>query len=271
MDKILIIDGNNFIWRANIGFKPKDGSTSDFTIVYNFFRNLKALISNFSPDSVFFVLEGHPKFRYEILSSYKANRKIIKTGSENKKQDFNDQSNIIVDLLKYLPIHIAKAKDYECDDVIATLAENLKEEQVTVVSNDSDFIQLLQKNYKYFKLYNPMKKEYVQAPEYPYTIWKSLNGDKSDNIPKLLSDAKALKTINDPKLLESFLSVEENRANFSINRSLIEFQNIPEDQIMINQGSFEKDILKESFQKMEFESMLTEKYWSAFCEVFDAL
>lgn len=271
MDKILIIDGNNFIWRANIGFKPKDGSNSDFTIIYNFFRNLKALIANFNPDLVFFVLEGHPKFRYDILSTYKANRKIIKTGSEEKRKDFNDQSKTIVELLQYLPIHIAKAKDYECDDVIATLSENLKEEQVTVVSNDSDFIQLLQKDYKYFRLYNPMKKEYAQAPEYPYTIWKSLNGDKSDNIPKLLSDAKALKTINDPKLLESFLSVEENRANFSINRSLIEFQIVPEDQIMISQGSFEEDFLKEAFKKMEFESMLTEKYWTGFCETFTSL
>jgi 5'-3' exonuclease len=45
--------------------------------------------------------------------------------------------------------------------VVATLAEDLKDEDVVVLSNDSDFIQLLQKGYEHFKIYNPFKKQYM--------------------------------------------------------------------------------------------------------------
>ena len=107
MDRVLLIDLANAVWRASIGFAPKKPILAppkddwemyggeeptpepkkvddSFIIIFNFFRNLRPIIEQFSPDKCFAVLEGHPKFRYDLFSDYKANR-IIKQ-AEDKNQ-----------------------------------------------------------------------------------------------------------------------------------------------------------------------------------------
>ena len=70
--KILFIDGHNFMFRARSGFQ-----LGDYNVCYNFFRSLKPLIDQFGPNRVYFTLEGHPKKRYELLPTYKANRHMV--------------------------------------------------------------------------------------------------------------------------------------------------------------------------------------------------
>jgi len=95
----------------------------------------------------FFVLEGSAKHRYEIYPDYKGNR--IKTGSKLEQAEKVSKSREEIYILsQHLPISFTKAVNYECDDVISTLCENMKDEELIVVSDDSDFIQLLQKDYK---------------------------------------------------------------------------------------------------------------------------
>jgi DNA polymerase-1 len=273
MDKILLIDGHNSIWRANIGFKPKDADAPLYNIVYNFFRSLRASVEQFEPNKVFFCLEGHNNFRYKLFSEYKANR-IIKTGSKAQtiSDDFHRQKDIILALLPHLPIIKVKADEFEADDVIATLAENLKDEDITVISNDSDFIQLLQKGYKNFKIFNPFKKEYIEAPSYHYLAWKSLRGDKkTDNIPGLVGDKKAQKLLGDPIAFKEFLSSEENRANFSLNKELIELKIIDDGDLIFTEYKINFELLKEEFNNMDFQSIIEEEYWNRFCKTFSNL
>jgi len=264
------------MWRANIKFGAPNNNSfgpngEDYILIYNFFRNLRPLIEQFSPFKVFFVLEGHPKFRYDLYADYKANR-IIKIASKQEDMDhFHASKKEIIRLLKYFPITIAKAKDYECDDTIATLCEDLKDESVVVVSNDSDFTQLLQKGYSKLKIYNSIKKEFMQAPEYPYVAWKCLNGDKSDNIPKLLTPAKALKTISDPDLFDKFLSVEENRSLFNINKQLIEFRIVPVEDIILEECCQDFQSLKKEFINMKFESIINDKSWDKYINTFTCI
>ena len=107
--------------------------------MYSFYKNLRSLVEMFSPDKIFFCTEGMHNFRKELSSEYKANR-IVKYGTAKTKEeadDFNRQRDIIINILKYLPITIAKSDKYEADDVIATLVEDLQKEDVVVVSNDS--------------------------------------------------------------------------------------------------------------------------------------
>lgn len=276
MENILLIDGLNFIWKANIKFGAPNNNSfgpngEDYTLIYNFFRNLRALIEEFSPFKVFFVLEGHPKFRYDLYSDYKANR-IIKTASKQEEMDkFHLSKKEIIRLLKYLPITIAKAKDYECDDTIATLCEDLKDENVVIISNDSDYIQLLQKGYNKLRIFNSIKKEFMKAPDYPYIAWKCLNGDKSDNIPKLLTPSKALKTIMDPLLFNNFLSLEENRSLFNLNKNLIEFKSVPKEDILLEEGIKNLNNLKQEFSNMKFESIVNDKSWAKYVKTFDCI
>jgi len=147
----------------------------------------------------------------------------------------------------------------------------MRDEDVTVLSNDSDYIQLLQRGYKSCHVYNPIKKEFMQPPTYPYVAWKSLAGDKSDNIPKLLTPKKVEAAMRDPEVLNKFLSVEENRANFNINRQLIEFRMVPEEDIILIEGTKDFPALKEEFMKMEFESIINEKSWTKYTNTFNCI
>ena len=303
MDRVLLIDGHNNIWRACISFGPSEnhvqcvgqwcehpklgelhckcGSPWDesddrcygdkYSYVFNFFRNLRPLIEDFAPDKCFFVMEGHPQFRYDLYSEYKANRIIKQASKQTASDKFNYAKEIILRLIQYLPITIAKAPNYEADDTIATLCENMKSEDLTVLSNDSDFIQLLQRDYLNLRVYSPIKKVDMEAPPYPYVAWKCLAGDKSDNIPKLLSPKKAIAAASDPELFKKFMEVEENRANFSINRQLIEFKTVPEDEISLIEGQRNFDLLKEEFSKMKFETLLGDNYWNKFVKTFNCI
>lgn len=292
LDKVLLIDGHNFAWRANIVFKPfkkevaspaidcwgftnpppqDDKPSDEFVMVFNFFRNLRVLIQQFEPIKVFFCLEGHPQFRYDLCADYKANR-IIKTGSALESHErFDKCLPEILRLIKHLPITTIKAEKYEADDAIATLVENMSGEEVIIVSGDSDFIQVLQKGYPNVRLYHPIKKDFITAPEYHYLAWKSLAGDKSDNIKGLVGDKTAQKLLKDPEKFKIFLDKEENRANFNINKELIEFRSVPLEDMIVEQGMTNFEFLRQEFTKLEFKSMIKEPYWSSFEETFECL
>lgn len=277
MDRILLLDGLNFIYRGLIKFKWGEGKQEDqFVIVYNFFRNLRATIEQFNPTKVFFCLEGENNFRYKLYPAYKGNR-IIKTGEiENSKKeksalDFSRQRNIIINLLPNLPITIVSAETFEADDIIATLAANLKDEEITIYSGDSDFIQLLQKGYKSLKLYNSRTKEYIAVPGFHYLTYKSITGDKSDNIPSLVGPKKAEKIVCDIKKFTNFLDIEENKANYILNKELIELKIIPDEDLKFVNYNINYTSLKEEFFKMDFKTMLEEKYWERFCNTFNNL
>jgi len=310
MDKITLIDGHNNLWRACVSFGPPTkhyvcteemctgngeydvkhkkteihctcGSkwdTSDnkcygekYVFIYNFFRNLRPLIEITDPDKCFFILEGHPQFRYDLFPAYKANR-IVKQATKQETMDkFHSIKNEIIRLLKYLPITIVTAINYEADDTIAQLCENMKDEDLVVITSDSDFIQLLQRGYSNLTVYNPIKKVAMEAPSYPYVAWKCLNGDKSDNIPGCLKPKKALATVNDPELFKKFMAVEENRANFSVNRQLIEFRSVPEEEMILQEGKRDFVLLKQEFERMDFQSIVNDNSWEKYTKTFDCI
>ena len=269
---VLLIDGLNAIHRANIVFGKQDETKASYTVVYNLFRSLKAMVERFEPEKIFFCLEGKNNFRYALYPNYKANR-IVKYAANSllQRSDFQRQQDIILDLLLRLPITQIQAPGFEADDVIGTLAEDLRDEKVIIVSNDTDYIQLLQQDLPNCQLYNPTKKSCVKAPAYHYVGWKCLRGDKSDNIPSLMSDSKAEKMIQEPLLLEAFLSKEENRAAFNLNRELIELKKVPAEILEFSEGELDLKYLRNRFESMEFYTMLTESYWQKFSAAFESL
>ncbi|SRR5260221_4066071 len=273
-DKILLIDFMNLVHMANIKFGPSANNKLSFTIVYNFFRGLRAKIEEFNPTKIFLCCEGANNFRYKLYSGYKANRLVKYGGSREaiSEDPVHLQANIIIDLLKHLPVSIVKADTFEADDVVATLADNLKDEELIIISSDSDYTQLLQKsNIKNLKLYNPRTKSYISPPDYFYLIWKSIAGDKSDNIPGIASNKIAMGAAKDPKKLEELLSSYEKNVNFRLNRELIELKVINGSQLEIVNGISNFDTLKSEFQKMEFSTFFKGDYWERFVNTFNCL
>lgn len=276
--KILFLDGHNLMHRARSGFQ-----LGDYNVVFNFFRSLKPLIDKFKPGRVYFTLEGHPKKRYELFPDYKANRIIDQTTEDGKNkykslEDFFRQKDLIVDLLsKHFPVSVMRHPDYEADDLIYNIIKNASSAiEFIVVSSDTDFIQLLL-NFPNVKLYNPVSKNFIEAPEYDYVLWKSLRGDSSDNIPKIsgIGDQKALELVNDPDALLEF--VEKNhdvRLQVERNLQLIRFASwsVPEFAAMESSSPTKDwDVVKSLFENWKFQSMTKEPYWTKFLTTFDQL
>lgn len=292
MDRVLIIDGHNFIYRACITFKPPPevapplidnwGFTNpplevsppeEFGTIFNFFRNLRALVAQFTPVKCFFALEGHPQFRYDLYPDYKGNRLIKLASKSTSKELFDKAQPEILRLLKYLPLTLIRALQYEADDVINTLVTGLKDEEVIVASADSDFIQLLQKGHQHLTVYNPTTKTNRVAPEYHFIAYRAICGDKSDGIKGIsgYGPKKTLELISDPEKLHNFLSIEENRSLFSINTRLIEFKDVPPEDLLFEEGQTDFTFLQKEFVRMEFKTILKEPYWTSFQDTFSCL
>lgn len=280
--KILFVDGHNFMYRARSGFQ-----LGDYNVCYNFFRSLKPLVDQFAPSRVYFTLEGHPKKRYEMLSTYKANRHLVvkqdatpeEVAEYEKKrkseEDYRRQQGIIVEVLtKMFPVSVMRHADYEADDLIYNVINNASRAvEFTVVSTDTDFIQLLQK-FPNVKLYNPVTKAYVEAPSYDYVTWKALRGDGSDNIPGIpgIGDKLAEDVMGDDVKLSALM--EEHGATFERNCRLIEFPQWSLTEMVTMESSApvkDWETLARLFESWQFKSMLKEPYWSKFKATFDTL
>ena len=264
--KILFLDAYNLIHRARSGF-----TKGEYAVIYNFFRGVRPLVEKFSPDRVYFVLEGNPKFR-SVLSEglYKSNRK-------SPGDSFHRQKASIINIVSsMMPFHVIKHEELECDDTIATMAYKhmLEGDECVIVSSDSDFIQLLGNDR--IKLYNPVRKSFVTNPEYDYVTWKALRGDATDNIKGIpgCGDKTATKLCTGPeKELKDYLSQKGRQAIFEKNVNLIRLVDFSNDLSMLRytQGVLDAEMLYETFHDLGFESMLKEKTWNKFIETFEGL
>ena len=264
--KILFLDAYNLIYRSLSGFK-----SGDHYVVYNFFRSLRPIIEKHNPDKVYFVLEGNPKFRTELTGGeYKGNRK-------SQGQSFHRQKAAIINIVKTcMPFTIARHPDLECDDTIATLSvKHAKDgDECVIVSSDSDFIQLLNLSLP-ISLYHPIKKSFIEAPDYDYVTWKALRGDATDNISGIpgVGDKTAHKLINDSEKLRNLLSITENRETFEKNVNLIRLVDFSNDMstVEISIGTRDFKNLKKIFKDLEFSSMIKEKTWEKYVNTFERL
>lgn len=265
---ILLLDGYNLIYRARYSGMNK----GEYSTIFNFFRGIRPLIEKFNPDEAYFVLEGVPRKRLELNEDYKGQREY------HNKDGFSEQRREILRILKeHIPVTIVKHEDYECDDVINFLAtEKHKSDNVTIVSSDTDFIQSVSDS---VLLYNPVRKKYIESTNYDYVMWKSLVGDKSDNIAgfKGIGDKRAQALLSSKDDLETFLSKDDNRKVFENNMFMIKFHDLEQDKNKITYHKAKTNdstwsTLKENFTNMGFNSIvLKDKTWNKYVNTFTNL
>lgn len=261
MKKVLLIDAYNMIHRSRFGW-----SKGDHAITYTFFRSLKSEISRHEPDKVYIVSEGMPKHRLEINKDYKGDRKVI------KDPGFHRQKKEIFETCKMLPLTIIRHPNYECDDVIGHLATKVHaNDKVVICSSDSDFIQLLEKDN--VSLWNPVKKSFVEKWPVNYLVWKSLRGDKTDNVPgiKGVGDKTAMKLASSPELLEQFLTPEKRKIYESalLQITLSDLSN-DGNKLESNDYTFDREKLFSSFEEFSFSS-ITQKSWNKWLKIMEPL
>jgi len=266
---ITILDCYNLMHRARFGMRHGDNH-----IVFNFFRGLRPIIEKLESNKVFLVLEGIPLHRQKADPEYKANR-IIKEDSPkwDEMKEFHRQKKIIFDLVKHLPITITRHPNLECDDVAASIALKHVNDICTIVSTDTDFMQLLPS--KNIRLYNPVKKEFIQPTHFDYLTWKILRGDKTDNVPGIpgMSDKKAETLLAESGALSRALLDPGFAAAFKKNKELIEFKVIESNDELLESSSYESNLndLYQNFVNLKFHSMTNESSWKKYTKTLDTI
>lgn len=227
MAKLLVIDGNSIINRAFYGIMGSkmlmtaDGKYTN--AVYGFLAIMFKIMEETNPDymAIAFDLKA-PTKRHQLYKEYKGTRK----GMPN---ELAEQMPILKNLLRAMNIVIIEKEEYEADDILGTLANLAKKEDVetTILSGDRDTFQLINDkiNVKIphtkagkteTEEYNEEKiKEIYGIEPIKLIEVKGLMGDTSDNIPGVpgVGEKTALKLVKEYGSIENlYEAVDEGRA-----------------------------------------------------------
>jgi DNA polymerase-1 len=261
-DRVLIVDGLNLYLRVfavngalNDNGVPVGGLTG-------FLRSLAYAIREVNPTRVVIVYDGAggSQRRRKIHSDYKSNRKpgkritrwdAFKNASE-EKESMKIQFSRLLEYLDFLPINVISIDRIEADDTIAYIAHTLLDKEVTIMSADQDFLQLVNDR---ITVWSPTKKKFytprmVEAdygiPAHNFLMYKVLMGDKSDNIegvkglgpkklPKIVPDLFTQQTLDLDFILEyagkgeesMHKKISESETQLRINEELMDLKNPP--------------------------------------------
>ena len=217
-DRVLIVDGLNLYLRVF----AVNGTLNDNGVpvggLVGFLRSLAYAIREINPTRVIIVYDGAggSQRRRKIHSDYKSQRKpgkritrwdAFKDASE-EKDAMKIQFSRLLDYLDFLPINVISIDKIEADDTIAYIAYKLLDKDITIMSSDQDFLQLVSER---ITVWSPTKKKFYtprmvmddyRVPAHNFLMYKTLMGDKSDNIPGV----KGLGPKKLPKILPDLLS-----------------------------------------------------------------
>lgn len=187
MDKFVIIDGNNLMYRAFYALPQLsnfDGEISN--AVFGFANMLVKCINEIKPKYIAVCFDVSKKnFRHDKFADYKGTRKPT-------PDELKSQFPIAKEMLKKMNIQVVEKEGLEADDLMGCLSRQFDTENI-IVSADRDTFQLINSNTSVcfpkkgitetINLgLNNLKEFYGVEPSQVIDL-KSLMGDASDNIP----------------------------------------------------------------------------------------
>ncbi len=186
--KLLLIDGNNILFRAFYAIRLLTNKKGQFTNALTGFMNTYLrVVKEEQPDLIAAAFDTHaPTFRHEMYDGYK--------GTRNKAPDeLIQQMPVIRELLTALGVKIIEKDGFEADDIIGTLSRAAAEKgmECIIMTGDRDSFQLI--NDHVTVRYPSTKGDVMYTPEKIGEVYgvtpremlevKTLMGDTSDNIP----------------------------------------------------------------------------------------
>lgn len=182
-----MLDCNHLCYRARYASGSTDPDDIKIATMFGFIRDVDSIRSHHKCRNVAFCWDAGPYKRAEIYPEYKAHRHEKEMLPEDKafQQAVQELRKTILPEMGYK--NIFWYKGFEGDDLIASLAQNLSEEDTAViVSTDHDMFQLLNFNisifnHKKFMTYSRFVQEYGVYP-HQWAKIKAMSGCSSDNI-----------------------------------------------------------------------------------------
>lgn len=195
--RLFLLDGMALAYRAYFSMirtpliNSKGMNTS---AVYGFVNTINKIIEDEKPDYIAVAFDTpEPTFRHKKFKQYKATR-------EAMPDDLIPQIGKIKEMIAGYNIPMLEMHGYEADDIIGTLVKRAEKEGVDsfMVTPDKDFMQLVNKKIKIYKLSRSAQGkqisdiEIIGADEVKLRMgvtpgqmidFLALTGDKVDNVP----------------------------------------------------------------------------------------
>ena len=282
MKKIILVDGNNLLFRsfyatAYQGVIMKNSKGFPTNALYGFINMMNKIIKEEQPSYIMVAFDKGKTFRHDKYEDYKAGRMAV---PEELKMQFPKAKEVLTSMgIKYYEID-----NYEADDIIGTLARKVDEEDqfiATIISSDKDLLQLisdevtvklLKQNDSIMMDRDEFFKTYQVEPIRMIDL-KALMGDSSDNIPgvkgigektaiQLLSKYESLDGVYDhldeisPKTREKLETDKEN-AYKSFDLATI-YRDVPLDFLLedCKYNGFKPEEFQKELEELEFYSLL---------------
>lgn len=194
MKKLLLIDGNNIMFRsyyatAATGNLMQNAEGAYTNGIYGFVMAFQQIMKmDFTHILVALDPPKGKTFRHEMFPEYKGTRK-------ETPPELVSQFPLMKDYLKAARIPYYEQELYEADDIIGYSAKHFQDQfdEIVLISNDRDLMQLIgpkvhqlisKKGFSDYILYDVslMQEEMGITPE-QIPDYKGLVGDSSDNIP----------------------------------------------------------------------------------------
>ena len=207
MDRIIMVDGNNLLFRsyyatAYTGNFMKNSKGFPTNALFGFANMMKKIINDEVPTHIIVAFDKGKTFRHDKYKDYKA-------GRLEMPNELREQFPKAKELLECMGIKYYEIDNYEADDIIGTVACICDKEgyKGNIISSDKDLLQLISDNVSMKLLkskdsirYNlvTFRRDWGIEPENIIDL-KALMGDSSDNIPgvKGIGEKTALKLIQD--------------------------------------------------------------------------
>lgn len=172
-------------------------------------------------------------WRSAITTEYKGVREGLRT-------EFDPRCFAALHELLGQEVTLLRGRALEADDVVAITHRQLREQGYTglivCITNDSDYLQLIDDNTRLFNLADQdIGTRSCGCPQKDL-LFKVLLGDKSDNIPAISSrikpkKVKELAELGIEEIVEALGLTEEESGRMEHNRELVDFSRIPRELV----------------------------------------
>ncbi|MGI8930257.1 MAG: DNA polymerase I [Candidatus Limnocylindria bacterium] len=187
---LMLIDGPSLVYRGYFALPPL--TMSDGTLVNAVFGFLQIVLrgmADVKPDYAILSFDvGKPQFRFDAFPEYKA-------GRPSMPDDLRTQFPIVREIAQMMGMSIVELEGFEADDVIGTLVQKARAQNVDtmIVSGDLDGLQLVNDHVRLLTtrmgvaatvIYDEARvtERFGLRPD-QMLDYKALKGDTSDNIP----------------------------------------------------------------------------------------
>lgn len=283
MKKIILIDGNNLMFRSYYatfysGANMKTSTGLPTNALFSFTNMINKIIKDENPSYVAVAFDIGKNFRKKEFSFYKE-------GRQNTPDELKMQMPYAREILSAMGIKYLELEPYEADDIIGTLVKMCAKDadfDATIISSDKDLLQLInfETDVKLLKQtgfirFNEktFKEEYGVDPINMIDL-KALMGDSSDNIPgvKGIGEKGAIKLLKEYQTIENLYEhIDEIKG--STHDKLVTFKedafmskkiatiycDVPL-EISLNDLKYDgpnNELLYDVFSKLEFTSLLS--------------